>query len=141
MRSLACVSVVLAVLCSHPARADDAPSPADAAAIHDVISKQLDAFNAGDGATAESFASPGIRDKFPSPDAFMSMVKNAYGALIKPRSTHFDDITQTPLGVVQKVTFVASDGQVWTAAYTMQLVDGQWRISGCFMLKSEAVNA
>ena len=106
-----------------------------------MITKQLDAFGAGDGATAEGFASPGIKDKFPSPDSFMGMVKNAYGALIHPRSTHFDDLAQTPLGTVQKMTIVAEDGQVWTAVYTMTMIDGQWRISGCYILKSEAVNA
>ena len=71
----------------------------------------------------------------------MGMVRSAYPALIRPRSTHFDSLAATGLGLVQKVTIVSGDGQVWTAAYTMTLVDGQWRISGCFILKAEAVNA
>ena len=129
-------------LLAQPALADDAPvDPGSQAAIQSVITRQLEAFKAGDGTAAESFASPGIRDKFPDPAAFLGMVRQAYGALVTPKSTHFGDLSQTPLGLVQKLTVVGSDGKVWTAAYTMTLVDGQWRISGCYMLKSEAVDA
>lgn len=123
------------------ALADDPIAPGAEAAIQDVISKQLDAFKVEDGAAAEAFAAPGIKTMFPSPDMFMGMVKNAYSALIRPRSTHFDALNQTPLGLVQKMTIIDGNGQVWTAAYTMMLVDGQWKISGCFILKSDAVNA
>ena len=71
----------------------------------------------------------------------MSMVRNAYAPLIRPKSTRFDDLSQTALGLVQKMTVVDSAGAVWTVAYTMVQVDGQWRISGCFILKADAVNA
>ncbi len=141
MRRIALVSAALCLLSVGVAVADEAPSSADEAAIHDVISKQLDAFRTEDGAAAEAFAVPGIQQKFPTPESFMGMVRSAYSALIRPRSTHFDSLGQTPLGLVQKMTIVDGNGQVWTAAYTMTLIDGQWRISGCFILKSDAVNA
>ena len=121
-------------------RADSLPDPASQTAIQSVITQQLDAFRRDDGTTAESFAAPGIRDKFPDPGGFMSMVKQSYGALVSPKTTTFGPIEATSLGLVQKLTIVDSKGQVWTAAYTMTQVDGQWRISGCFMLKSEAVD-
>lgn len=133
-------TLVLAVMLG-TARADDQPDPAAETAIHDVIGKQIEAFGKEDGAAAEAFAAPGVLQKFPTPESFMGMVRSAYGALIRPKSTHFDSLTQTALGLVQKVTIVDGNGQVWTAAYTMTLVDGQWRISGCYILKSEAVNA
>ena len=141
MRAAVVLSAAFCVLALHAARAEDAPSSADEGAIHDVITKQLDAFNRDDGPTAESFAAPGIKDKFPSPDMFMGMVKSAYGALIHPKSTRFEALTQTGLGLVQKMTLIDSNGVAWTVAYTMTQVDGQWRISGCFVLKSDAVNA
>lgn len=142
MRCSFLVPVLLGLLGSATAvRADEPVGPGAELAIHDVISKQLDAFKAEDGAAAESFAAPGIQDKFPNPDMFMGMVRSAYSALIRPRSTHFDDLSQTALGLVQKMTIVDGNGQVWTAAYTMTQIDGVWRISGCFILKSEAVNA
>jgi hypothetical protein len=129
---IACVSSGLA-----RAQAVDAGSQS---AIQSVITQQLEAFKAGDGTAAEAFASPGIREKFPDPAGFMGMVRQSYGALVGPKSTRFGDLSQTPLGLVQTVTVVDSTGQVWTAAYTMTLVDGQWRISGCYMLKSDAVS-
>ncbi|MCW6509708.1 DUF4864 domain-containing protein [Lichenifustis flavocetrariae] len=119
----------------------DAPDAAAQTAIQSVITQQLNALQSEDGTTAESFASPGIKEKFPDPGAFMSMVHQSYSALVHPKSTHFGDLSQTALGLVQKMTIVDSKGGVWTAAYTMTQVDGQWRISGCFMLKSEAVEA
>ena len=122
------------------ARADALPDPASQSAIQSVISQQLDAFRKEDGVAAEAFAAPTIREKFPDPSGFMSMVKQSYGALVRPKTTAFGPIEQTPLGLVQKLTVVDTNGQVWTAAYTMTQVDGQWRISGCFMLKSEAVD-
>lgn len=121
--------------------AEDLPGPADQAAIKGVIGDQLQAFKTGDAVTAESFASSGIRDRFQDPAAFMGMVRQAYGALVAPRSFRFGELTQTPLGLVQKLTVVDGAGAVWTAAYTMTLIDGQWRISGCYMLKSAAVDA
>jgi hypothetical protein len=139
MRRILLAAVLCAAL-SQAARADDAPSPADEAAIRDVISQQIDAFRTENGAAAEAFAAPGIKEKFPNPDSFMGMVRTGYPALIRPRATHFEDLRQTALGLVQTVTVVDGSGQVWTAAYTMTKVDGQWRISGCYMLKSEAVS-
>ena len=134
-------TAVLSLVWIGTAHAEDQPDAAAQTAIQDVISKQFEAFRTEDGPAAEAFAAPGIKEKFPTADSFMGMVKSAYPALIRPRSTHFDSVTTTGFGVVQKVTIVSSDGQLWTAAYTMTLVDGQWRISGCYVLKAEGVNA
>ncbi len=141
MRRAIIVSAVLLLMSQRAGFAEDMVDPASGAAIQSVITQQLDAFRNDDGAAAEAFAAPGIRDRFPDPSGFMGMVKNSYSALVKPKSTHFGELTQTGLGLVQKMTVVDSNGQVWTAAYTMTQVDGQWRISGCFMLKSEATDA
>ena len=140
MRSVLLAGFFLAIL-SQASMADTMPSSTDEAGIHDVITQQLEAFRKEDGSTAENFAAPGIKDKFPSADGFMSMVRNAYAPLIRPKSTRFDDLSQTALGLVQMMTVVDSAGAVWTVAYTMVQVDGQWRISGCFILKADAVNA
>ncbi|MDX7951186.1 DUF4864 domain-containing protein [Lichenihabitans sp. Uapishka_5] len=142
MRAVVLASVMLCVTLNVAARADDSPADqASQTAIQGVISQQLQAFRSGDGSTAESFASPGIRDKFPDPAGFMAMVRQAYGALVNPKSTRFGELTKTELGLVQKMTVVDAKGAVWTVAYTMTQVDGEWRISGCFVLKSDAVDA
>lgn len=135
------LAAAVSLLCGTAALAENTPDPGSRTAIQATISQQLDAFRAGDGVTAESFASPSIRDRFPDPAGFMAMVRQAYGALVKPRSSHFGSLDQTPLGLVQKLSVVDSNGQTWTAAYVMTLVDGVWRISGCYMLKEDAISA
>ena len=100
-------------------------------ALQGVVAKQLEAFGRGDGATAEAFAAPGIRSQFPDPAQFFAMVKNHYGALIKPKSTTFTGVEASPHGPLQKMTVVAADGTVWSAIYAFEKVNGEWRITGC----------
>lgn len=111
-----------------------AEAPYDAAtktALQTVIRHQLEAFRNNDGRAAESFAAPDIQAQFASPHEFMSMVQRSYAALIDPRSTIFTDTVPSPYGPLQKMTVVAKDGSVWTAIYSFEQVDGQWRITGC----------
>ena len=112
LRTAFCVALALA---AGPALAADDPPLDDAAkiAIRSVISHQLDAIAHDDGSTAESFASQGIRDKFPDGPAFMAMVRDHYGALVHPKSTAFGAIEPSPHGPLQTVTIVAADGTVW----------------------------
>lgn len=140
MRHLAWISTAFCLLAVTAAMADSQPSAADETAIHGVIEQQLEAFKKDDGAAAEAFAAPVIKERFPTPESFMGMVKGSYSALIRPRSTHFDSLSQTDVGPVQKMTLVDANGQVWTVGYTMMSVGGQWLISGCFILKSDAVS-
>ena len=55
MRRTAVLSAAFFLLALGAALADDAPSSPVETAIHDVISKQLDAFRTEDGAAAEAF--------------------------------------------------------------------------------------
>ena len=115
--------------------------PATRAAIQDVISRQLAAFQHGDAKAAESFATPALQTRFPDPAKFLDMVKESYGALIKPRSTSFGETAPSPHGPLQKMTVVATDGTVWDAIYSFDKVDGQWRISGCGLEKDDTQQA
>ncbi len=121
-----------------PAVAQD---KADGAAFQTVITKQLDAIAHDDATTAQSFASPGIQQKFPDPTGFLNMVKQSYAPLVKPRSTHFDTAGDTGLGPMERVTIIDSAGVVWTAVYTFEQVNGQWRITGCSLLKAPDTTA
>ncbi|HEX4766324.1 MAG TPA: DUF4864 domain-containing protein [Lichenihabitans sp.] len=133
--SLTAMAVLAGVL---PAIAQD---KADGAAFQTVITAQLDAIAHDDAATAQSFASPGIKQKFPDPAGFLAMVKQSYAPLVKPRSTHFDMAGDTGLGPMERVTIIDSSGVVWTAVYTFEQVDGQWRITGCSLLKAPDTTA
>ena len=80
-----------------------------------VITTQIDAFGRDDAAQAESFASEGIKSKFPDATSFLGMVKQSFPALVHPRSTHFEPTMTSDSGTVQKVTVVDANGGVWTA--------------------------
>ena len=111
----------------------DAPTKA---ALQEVIAGQLKAFEKDDAKTAESFAAPAIKERFPEPSQFLDMVKRSYSPLVHPKSTHFDGAGNSGLGPMETVTIVDSTGVAWTAVYTFEQVDGQWRITGCSLLKS-----
>ena len=106
--------------------------------LQSIITRQLAAFGREDATEAESFASPQLRDRFPDPSGFLAMVKENYAALVKPRSTHFDETSDSPHGPLQKMTVVANDGTVWIAVYSFERVGNDWRISGCGLMKQES---
>lgn len=121
-----------------PGWAADKP---DGAALQAVITAQIDAIGRGDAVAAHGFASPGIKQKFPDPAQFLDMVRQSYAPLVHPKSTHFDSTGDAGLGPIEKVTIVDSAGVVWTAVYTFEQVDGEWRITGCALLKAPDTSA
>ncbi len=80
--------------------------PAEWTAIKEVIGDQLQALKAGDGTKAMTYSVPGIRQQFRSPERFMRMVRDGYGALLTARDSTFlegavvDGITLQPLQLV-----------------------------------------
>ena len=140
MRRLLALALLLAVAhaATIPSRAAEAGADPD---IQSTITAQIQAFDRGDAAQAESFASPGIRSMFPDASTFYGMVKQSYAPLVHPRSTHFEPTVTAEGGAVQHVTVVDSEGVVWTAVYTMEKVDGHWTISGCTLVKSNETTA
>ena len=131
---LAAASAMFVPSSAGAAETYDAPTKA---ALQEVITSQLKAFEKDDAKTAESFAAPAIKERFPEPSQFLDMVKQNYAALIHPRSTQFAEVTDSPHGPLQKVTIVAADGTVWSAIYSFEKVEGQWRITGCGLAKDE----
>jgi hypothetical protein len=120
-----------------PAHAQDV-SPADRAAIRDVIQSQIDAFRRDDGHAAFSYASPTIRGMFGTADIFMDMVRQGYQPVYRPRVVDFREIVTLHGQVTQKVHVVGPDGRPVTAYYPMtQLPDGSWRIDGCYLQAPE----
>lgn len=134
---VSCIGLV-AVLSAFPAWAADDKSESEWKA---VITAQIDAIGRGDAATAHNFAAPGIKQKFPDAVQFLDMVQRSYAPLVHPKSTHFEPANEAGLGPTEKVTIVDSNGVVWTAIYTFQEVEGQWRITGCALLKAPDTSA
>ena len=107
----------------------------DRAAIRDVITRQLDAFQRDDARRAFSFAAPNIQSLFVTPERFLDMVRQAYPAVHRPRSVDFTRLTDSD-GVVQEVELVGPDGTAQTALYTMERGPDGWRITGCTLIRS-----
>lgn len=115
---------------------------ADRAAMEDVIRRQIDAFRRDDGQAAFSFATPDIRRMFRTPEIFMSMVRQGYAPVYRPREVEFRDVIERDGAVVQRVYLVGPDGTPVIALYTMERQsDGIWKIGGCTLLKSDDVTA
>lgn len=108
---------------------------AEVKSAQDTIDRQLKAFQSGDRDAAYSFASPTIKQIFPTADIFMGMVERQYTPLAKPRSYDFGKFQEsTPTSIVQQVLIVGPDGKDYEAVYTLELQpDGVWRVTGVSM--------
>lgn len=132
-RFLALLGLILGLAAT--AQAQPAVSPADKAAIRDVIQGQLEAFRRDDGDAAFGYASPMIQGMFGQPGVFMEMVRQGYPPVYRPRVFDFREIVELNGEIAQKVHVVGPDGRPVTAVYPMtQLPDGSWRINGCYLL-------
>jgi hypothetical protein len=113
--------------------------PAEWKSIQLVIGEQLKALKDGDGNKAMTYSVPGIRQQFRTPERFLRMVREGYGALLDARYSTFlkgavvDGIT------IQPLQLVLPDNSVVVALYRMEKQkDGVWRIAGCVIAPSTA---
>jgi hypothetical protein len=132
----------LLMLFSAPLRAESL-SADDKAAFQSVISGQIEAFRAEDGARAYSYAAPMIKQIFPNPDVFMNMVRQGYQPVYRPQSFKFGAAGLSASGrPIQRVTVVGPDGVTYEAIYTMERQpDGSWQISGCAIVRAPDLGA
>lgn len=112
--------------------AQGAVAPDDARAVRAVIEAQIDAFRQDDAARAFALATPGIREKFGSPENFMHMVRSAYAVVYRPASVAFEAPVAVDGQIVQPVRMIDAEGRAWIAVYPMQRQpDGSWLTDGC----------
>ena len=121
----------------------DSISAADKAEFQRIITAQITAFKADDGPAAYDFAAPVVRNIFPTPEIFMTMVKQGYPQVYRPQSFNFTEALIDPMGrPAQKMTVVGPDGKSYVALYSMEKQqDGTWRISGCTLLEIPGLDA
>jgi len=131
------ILAVLALLMLPVAALAQSPTPADQDAFQRIITAQIEAFQADDGARAYGYAAPPIQHIFPSPGIFMDMVQRGYMPVYRPRSFRFGEAGTDPAGrPIQRVTIVGPDGLTYEAVYTMQRQpDGTWLINGCALVR------
>ena len=110
------------------------PFTTDDSATRAIIEAQIDAFLRDDGASAFSFASPRLQQKFLNPQNFMEMVRSGYSAVYRPREVEFQGAFWEGETLRQDVLFVGPDNSVVLAHYYFeQQGDGSWRISAVIM--------
>jgi hypothetical protein len=109
----------------------------DIAAAQGVIRAQEQAFSRDDAASAYSYAAPAIREIFPAPDIFMSMVQNGYAPVYRHKSFEFGNSKIDGSWIAQNVHIIDANGEAWEAIYTLeQQPDGSYKITGCSLLKA-----
>jgi hypothetical protein len=108
-------------------------------AVRAVIQAQLDAFKADDAKRAFSYASPGIRQVFVTPERFLAMVREQYPVVYRPASVSFLQPQRIEGEVSQVVRMSDSSGVSWHVVYRMeQQPDKSWRIAGCQAVQARA---
>lgn len=113
------------------ARADDV------ATAQGVIRAQEQAFVRDDATAAYSYAAPAVKQIFPAPDIFMSMVEKAYGPVYRHKSFEFGESKAEGSSMAQRVHIIDANGEAWEALYTLeQQSDGSYKITGCSLLKA-----
>jgi hypothetical protein len=123
--------LIFALLAGASARADDV------ATAQDIIRAQEQAFGRDDARAAYSYAAPAIREIFPAPDIFMSMVQNGYPPVYRHKSFEFGDSKSEGSRIAQHVHIIDANGEAWEALYTLeQQADGSYKITGCSLLKA-----
>ena len=137
LAALALTAWVLPTFAAPPGHT--ALQPAEWTAIKEVIGGQLQAMKAGDGTKAMTFSVPGIRQQFGSPERFMRMVRDGYGALLTARDSTFLEGAVVDGLTLQPLQLVLPDNSVVVALYRMEKQkDGAWRIAACVIAPSQA---
>lgn len=127
--------LILLSLAAPGAHAADPVDPAVAADFRRIIETQLNAFRRNDGETAFAQATPEIRARIGTADAFMAMVRTDYAPVWRPRDYVFEAPLTFPERTAQPVRFIGPDGRGVLGVYYMeQQPDGGWRIAGVYLV-------
>ena len=115
-------------------------TPAWPGEITRTIQAQIDAFLADDVDRAFSFASPGIRQMFRTPERFGQMVRSGYPMVYRSSGVRFLDRRDHPGGgLVQRVMITDEAGTVHLLDYLMVEGSDGWQIAGVQILRGQAV--
>jgi hypothetical protein len=134
MRAVPAITIAFTacLVASTPVSAED---PVDMS--RQVIQRQIDAFLKDDADTAYSFASPGIKARYPDKTAFFAMIRNSYQPVYHPGNYAFGRSKSIADGalILHEVTITGQDGKNWKALYKMaRQPDGSYKIDGVLIL-------
>jgi len=143
MRLLTALTIVtLAFIASAPAQESRLPAPAQEAEKRTewqgVITKQIEAFRASDGAAALSCAGESFRERFnKNPTEFYEFIANSpYSPIVKSSSHSFGEfkMAEEEGVVLQIVSIVGRDQRVYKAIYELTREAGGWKVQGVTQL-------
>jgi hypothetical protein len=104
-----------------------------------IIERQFDAFARDDAEAAYALADPAIKQMFVDADHFLAMVRDRYPPVYRHRSVEFGSFAESGDEAGVTATLVDADNVVWTALYSLRReANGDWLISGCVLVRSEA---
>jgi len=104
-----------------------------------IIERQFDAFARDDAEAAYALADPTIKQMFVDADHFLAMVREDYPPVYRHRSVEFGDFAELGDDASLAATLIDNDDVVWTALYSLRKeANGDWLISGCVLVRSEA---
>lgn len=111
------------------------------AAIEDVISDQLQAFNDRDVEEAWSYASPTIQGLFGTPENFGMMVRQGYPMVWSNSGARFLELREFRGGLYQKVLVTDGAGRTHVLDYKMLQTGDGWEIDGVSIIPAPGVGA
>ena len=136
MRVILTVAMMLVALVAPVVAQGEAPWQA-------VVTGQIEAFRAADGATALSFAGQGFRTQFEGqPEAFYAaIIASGYQAIVDSRSHSFGEFNKvSDTAVLQVVKFVGPDQGLYEALYQLADEPGEgWRVQGVALRREAGV--
>lgn len=110
-------------------------SPADEAAIHDVVQSQLEALSNDDAAGAFALATSEKRMLIGSADNFLQLIKDEYNPIYRYQQVIFSRPESVDGDAIQVVSVTDSTSHVWLAVFWVQRdKDKRWKIDGCELL-------
>jgi hypothetical protein len=134
MRRLAPAAALALALLAPPALADEP-------AIRSTIQSQIDAFLADDFETAFTYASPGIKGMFRTPERFGEMVRSGYPMVWRPAEVRWLDLRRDGARIVQRVMIIDQRGGLHLLDYLMIEGPTGWQIAGVQLLRNPVVGA
>lgn len=133
----------LSLAASHSASPANAADEAAKLKARAAVERQIEAFRKDDAAMAYAQAAPSIQGMFTSPETFIEMVRKGYAAVYRARSFSIDRVEESGEdGISLGVKLQDENGIDWMALYSLEKQsDGDWRISGCRLVKAPGISA
>jgi hypothetical protein len=113
----------------------------DGSILRGLVEGQMSAFRSGDADAAWSYAAPGIKRMFQTPDRFIAMVRKGYAPVYAPRGVSFGELRTGARGPELDVFVTGPAGRDWLAVYSFEKqADGSWKISGCRLVPGKGAS-